>query len=225
MELREYWKLLKRRWIAVIVPAFVVMAIGVATYRRPGPAYNAGIRFIVGQEPSEKAAESDEERLANWQTSEYIVNGLTDWARGGQFAQLVSERLGEKGYSVPAGAIQGSIATDNTRSMMVLSMTFGDAALLEEMMKAAAEVLISDNAQGVPQLGGEAARLVQMDEPIVNRIPVGLLNQLDLPFRLALALAAGIGLALVVDYIDPTVRDREELETIGLPILGEIPKK
>jgi capsular polysaccharide biosynthesis protein len=40
-----------------------------------------------------------------------------------------------------------------------------------------------------------------------------------------MALGAGAGLALLVDYLDPTVRGRKELEEMGLPVVGEIPKK
>jgi capsular polysaccharide biosynthesis protein len=34
-----------------------------------------------------------------------------------------------------------------------------------------------------------------------------------------------LGLAFLVDYLDPTVRHRKELEEIGLPVMGEIPRK
>jgi capsular polysaccharide biosynthesis protein len=209
----------------VVIPTAVVLVVGLVTYSPPGTAYNAGIRFIVSQEPSEAAAESDEERLANWQTSEYIVNGLTDWVRGGQFAQLVSERLAESGLNIDAGAIRGSIAADNTRSMMTLSMTFGDAAALEAMMNAAAAVLVEENEVGLPQLGGETAALVQLDQPIINPVTAGILEQLQLPLRIVLAVGAGVALAFLVDYLDPSVRSKEELEEMGLAVMGEIPRK
>jgi capsular polysaccharide biosynthesis protein len=225
MELKAFWQVIKRRWLLVLIPTAVVLIVGLLTYSPPGTAYNAGVRFIVGQEPSEQAATSDEERLANWQTSEYIVNGLTDWVRGGQFAELVSDRLAESGLNIDAGAVRGSIAADNTRSMMTLSMTFGDAAALEAMMNAAAEVLVEENEVGLPQLGGETAELVQLDQPIINPVSAGLFDQLQLPLRVALAVGAGLGLAFLVDYLDPTVRERRELEAMGLPVMGEIPRK
>ncbi len=225
MELKAYWQILKRRWLLVLIPAVVVLIVGVATYSAPGTAYNAGVRFIVSQSPSEAAADSDEQRLANWQTSEYIVNGLTDWVRGGQFAELVSAHLAESGTAIDAGAIRGSIAADNVRSMMTLSMTFGNPAALEKMMNAAAAVLVEQNEVGLPQLGGETAVLVQLDQPIINPVSAGLFDQLQLPIRFVLALGAGLGLAFLVDYLDPTVRERKELEKMGLPVMGEIPKK
>ena len=225
MELREFWALLKRRWLVILIPVIVVLAIGLVTYKAPGPLYNAGVRFIVGQEPTESAELSDEQRLANWKTSEYIVTTLADWVRGGQFAELVSQELAGQGIPVAPQQIVGSTASDSTRSMMVLSMNYGDAAVLEQMMKAAGVVLVEANDQGLPQLGGDPADLVQMDEPIVNQIPPGITTQLQLPLRIGLALAAGLGLALLVDYLDPTVRGRREVESMGLPVMAEIPRK
>jgi len=108
---------------------------------------------------------------------------------------------------------------------MVLSMTYSDPAILRQMLDVAGQVLAEANDQGLPQLGGEAADLVQMDEPIVNQIPPGITTQLQLPLRIGLALAAGIGLALLVDYLDPTLRGRSEVESLGLPVIAEIPKK
>ena len=52
---------------------------------------------------------------------------------------------------------------------------------------------------------------------MINSIPPGISKQLDLPFRLALAVAPGFALALLVEYLDPTVRNREELASYGLP--------
>lgn len=225
MEFRTYWSILKRRWLLVVIPVLVVLILSLFSYSPPTQAYNVGVRFIAGQVPSEAAATSDEQRLANWQTSEYIVNTLATWVRGGQFAELVSRRLGEQGVEIPASAVQGSIAADDARSVMTLYMTYGDRDNLVKMMDAAAQVLIEENSMGLPQLGGETAELVQLDQPLVNAVPAGILEQLDLPLRIALSLFAGIGLALLVDYIDPTIRGREDLEMIGLSVVGEIPKK
>jgi capsular polysaccharide biosynthesis protein len=225
MELRQYWKILRRRWPLVLIPALIVLALGLATYRRAPTAYNAGVRFIVGQPPSSEGNLTDEQRYYNWLTSEYVVNGLTDWVRGGRFAEAVSARLAAQGIDAPAGAIQGGLAADNARSMLTLSLTAGDPEALRQMMDGAIAVLTEENAAALPQLGGQPAALTQLDEPIINPIAAGIRSQLDLPLRVALALAAGVGLALLAHYVDPTVRDRAELERLGLPILGEIPKE
>jgi capsular polysaccharide biosynthesis protein len=225
MELRQYWTILRRRWLLVVIPALIVLALGLWAYRPAPPAYNAGVRFIVGQPPGAAAAEADEQRYYNWLTSEYIVNGLTDWVRGGKFAEAVSARLADQGIDVPPGAIQGGLAADNARSMLTVSLTAGDAETLSHMLDSVITVLTEDNAAALPQLGGETAVLTQLDEPVINPISAGIRSQLDLPLRVALALFAGAGLALLAHYLDPTVRDRAEVERLGLPLVGEIPQE
>jgi len=223
MDLRSYWQILRRRWIYVIGPVVIVLILGLITYNKPPTNYNAGIRFIVGQEPTVAASDSDEERLANWKTSEYVVNTLADWVKGGQFAELVSQELSENGIVVTPQAIVGGTTSDSTRSMMVLSITYFDPLILEQIMQAAASVLVNQNELGLPQLGGETAQLVQLDQPIVNSISSSIINQLDLPLRIALAIFAGIGLAFLVEYLDPTIRNGDELELMDLPVIGLIP--
>jgi capsular polysaccharide biosynthesis protein len=225
MELRTYGKILRRRWWLALVPALVVLAVGLLTYRRPAPAYNVGVRFLVGQPPTAAAELEDEERLANWQTSEYVVNGLTDWISGLRFAERVSARLAEQGVTAPAGAIRGGLAVDNTRSMLQLSLTYGDSIVLEQMVEAAIAVIVEENGTVIPQLGGEPAAVQLLDAPVVNEVPPGLRSQLDLALRLVIAVGAGIGLAFLVEYLDPALQERRDLEQLALPVLGEIPKE
>jgi capsular polysaccharide biosynthesis protein len=224
MELRQFWNIFRRRWALALIPALIVLMIGLATWRPAPPAYNAGVRFIVGQPPIAGAL-TDEQRYYNWLTSEYIVNGLTDWVRGGKFAEAVSGRLAAQGIEAPPGSIQGGLAADNARSMLTISVTAGDAETLAHILDGVIAVMMEENAAALPQLGGERAILTQLDEPIVNPIAAGIRSQLALPLRVALALLAGLGLALLAHYLDPTVRDRAELENLGLPLVGEIPSE
>lgn len=224
MELRTYWNIFRRRWLVAVIPAVLVIIIGVATYSPPAQVYNTGVRFIVGQPPlSPEADNEDQERYYAWLTSEYVVNGLTDWVSGNTFANAVSAELAEDGLEVSPGEI--GIAADNARSMLTISINHGDPQRLQAIMDATITVLEEQNAEALPQLGGEAAVLTQLDTPTVNPIPAGIRSQLDLPLRIAIALGLGVGLALVVEYLDPRIHGREALQQLEMEILGEIPKK
>ena len=209
----------------VLIPAIVVLGIGLLTYQPPTAVYTTGVRFIAGQEPTPGTALEDEERYYNWLTSEYIVNGLTDWVRGGEFSTAVSQYLAGQGQEIPAPAIQAGLVADNARSMLTLSLTGANTQQLATMMDGVIVVLTTQNAAALPQLGGENALLTQLDQPAVSQLPAGIRGQLELPLRILLALLAGAGLALLVEYLDPTIRDRQELQDLGLEILGEIPKQ
>ncbi len=225
MELRRLWKVILRRWPLAVIPFIVVLALGLVTYDRPALAYNVGIRYTAGQPPlAGSGADYEDDRYYPWLTSEYIVNGLADWVTSGSFAAAVSEELAQEGITLSGGAIRGSVASDNVRSVLLVSMTYGERTTLERMINAATVVLQTRNAEAFPFLGENAA-VVPLDEPVVNQIPAGLRAALDLPLRLVLAVSAGLGLAFLVDYLDPTVRTRHELEEMGLAVLAEIPRK
>ena len=69
-----------------------------------------------------------------------------------------------------------------------------------------------------------AVRLLDRPEPVP--LPPSLQARLLGPaVRLGLALAVGVGLALVWHYLDPTVRGPEELEALDLPVVASIPKE
>jgi capsular polysaccharide biosynthesis protein len=224
MELRHYWKLFRRRWLLVVIPFFIVAAYSVATYTpAPPPGYSAGVTFIVSQSPSSATERAEEERYYTWLTSEYIVNGLTDWVTGTGFATAVREQLAVDGLNTPPGSFH--IVADNVRSKLQLSISHADADVLENIVRKVILVLTEQNADALPQLGGETAVLVQLDQPVVAPIPQSIRNQLDTPLRILLGLAAGMGLALLAEYLDPTIRERSEVEALELTVLGEIPKK
>jgi capsular polysaccharide biosynthesis protein len=224
MELRAFFAIFRRRWLLVLIPPLVVVLFTVVTFQPPpAPGFNVGVNFIVGQSPTPGADMADQERYYNWLGSEYIVNGLTDWAVSGNFKTAVSTQLAQEGIDVPPGSF--SIAADNVRSKLQLSMQHGDAETLAKIMNAAITVLSEQNADALPQLGGETAVLILLDEPVVTPLPRSLGSLLDIPLRVAISIAAGLGLALLVEYLDPTIRNREEAETMGFAVLGEIPKK
>jgi capsular polysaccharide biosynthesis protein len=46
------------------------------------------------------------------------------------------------------------------------------------------------------------------------------------PFiRLGLGFLAGVGLAFLAEYLDPFVRRREQIEALGVNVLGTLPRR
>lgn len=224
MELRAFYSIFRRRWLLALIPPLVVALFSVATYQSPpAPGFNVGVNFIVGQPPTPGAELADQDRYYNWLGSEYIVNGLTDWAVSSNFKTAVSNQLAQENMAVAPGSF--SVSADNVRSKLQLFIQHGDAETLGHIIDAAITVLSEQNADALPQLGGETAVLVLLDEPVVTPLPRSLSSLLDIPLRIAIGVAAGLGLALLVEYLDPTIRNRAEAEAMGFAILGEIPKK
>ncbi len=224
MELRFYARVLLRRWWLVVAPVAVVLLHLVVTYHAPPPTYQVVMRFAAGTPPAGLSLDYD--RYYSWLTSEYIANGLADIAETRAFAQAVADRLAAEGFPADPAAIQGGIVTDNAQSIMVVYLTWPDAEGARAVARAVAEELTQNDAAYFPQLEGLDPAVRLLDEPAPVPQPPSLRAQLLGPVvRLGLALALGVGLALVWHYLDPTVRDPEELEDMGLTVLAHIPRK
>jgi capsular polysaccharide biosynthesis protein len=233
MELREYWRIFARRWWLALLPALVIVAYTLLTHDSPPTVYQAQMNFTAGLAPEDKPEDYTYDGYYAWLTSEYIANGLSDVVRRERLAAAVSERLATNGIRmpdggpIPPGAVQGAIASDNAQSLFVVYITWGDPDTLLSIADAVTLELTENAGAYYPQLAdlpGSPARRV--DQPVPAALPPRLRNQLTGPFiRVALGLVFGVALVFLVHYLDPTVRERSELEALGYVVLGEIPRR
>ena len=238
MELRQYWRIVWQRVWIVIVLVVVVAAASIVTYEAPPTTYQATMRFTVGIVPEKRpTAEYGYDYYYTWVTSEYMADDLAEIVKGGAFAAAVQAQMTASGDPEPinpAGSISGSA---EHRILTVTVARTGSATDDEEAARIADEVGHIANAAAavLQERAGEffgqvarnaaAADVVLNDPPVVVPVPPGLTARLDLPLRLGLALLAGVALTFLLDYLDTTIRDRAELEAMGLPVLGEIPAR
>ena len=227
MELREIWKVIVRRWWLVAIPAVVALAYAAYGYLKSPPTggYSTSIRFTAGSPCDNEALGYQDCRYYPWLTSEYVINALTDWVKTTSFAQAVSDELKGQGIAVTPSQIQGGIVSDNARSVMLVTISAGDARQVQAIAGAASKVLQTRSNQFFPQIGPAGIQVNLLDEPVVTAVPPSLTAQLNPLLRFVLGLAAGIALTFLVDYLDPTVRERAEIEALGLRVLAEVPKR
>ena len=227
MELRAYWKIIVRRWWLPVGLALLVAALTLAMQKpwQPRPvSYNAAMRFNVGITPERIPGVYTYDRYYTMLTSEYLVDDLGEIVRSQAFAAAVSARLADQGLVVPAGAIGAN--TQPGKLHRILTVNVGGATRLSfaPSLKPSrppsprAALNSSANSAQTKRTSGSSTRRPSARSASRAR------QQLDLPLRALLALAAGIALAFLWHYLDTTVRERAELEQMGLTVLGEIPR-
>lgn len=227
MELFHYLKIARRWWWLICLPTLVVGVYGLATYRAPLGGYALSLRYTAGQPATLVESPNYDPNYYRWLTSEYIVNALKDWTRTGNFAAAVNAKLAASGSAMSPASLSGA---DNARSILVvyLSTSLTDPQAATEQLRQTAEavtaVLQEQNAEIFPQLGGQAAVVTPLDSPAPGAVPPSLRAQLELPLKIGLGLAVGMALAFAAHYLDPFVREKDELERIGLRVIAEMPK-
>ncbi len=229
MELREYWAILRRRWwlpVGLAVAVGLLSLLQLRPWQSKPPVYSASMRMLVGVLPAvgEEVTAYYDPRYYAWLTSEYLVDDFTEVVRSELFAGNVSARLAGQNIEVPAGAIQGSAATGKQHRIITLNLSSGDEAQLRQMADAAAAELAENAPAYFEQLGTPGAGVTLIDGPNVSAVGPGVRDQVELPLRVLLGVLVGVGIVFLLHYLDDSVRDRADVEALGMRVIGEIPR-
>lgn len=224
MELMLILRVLLRRWYLVVIPVVIVAFFVLPDLLNRGTAASGGytttIRYSASQ-VLEAIPNRDGDFQDVWLASELTVNALTDWVRTSSFLSEVDQTAREAGAEVSAAAI--GIAADNRRSVGQIQISYPDMETLMKLSEAAIDVLKNRAQFYFPQLGQQPAQVTILDVPQVVAAPPPITNRLAPLIRLGIGLLAGIALAFLAEYLDPTLRRREQLEAVGLPVIATLP--
>lgn len=224
MELVRFFRILLRYWWLVLIPVAITAAVSIPALLS-GPAtaggYTTMIRYSAAQ-VLDAIPNRDGDYQDVWLASELTVNALTDWIRTRGFAERVAARAELAGVTLSRPAI--SFAADNQRSVGQLFISYPDDGVLAVVANAAIATLRDDSAEAFPQLGGAPAQITVLDDVTIQAAPPPLADRFGPLVRVGLGLVAGVGLALLAHYLDPVLRRRDDVEAVGLGVIGSIPR-
>ncbi len=221
MELRAYWNVVRRRWWIIAILVVVVFGASYLLTPRPTTTYTASMRFTVGLASENLPITSTlnyDPAYYDWLVSEYITDDFSEVVKSGLFAQDVGACAG-----VPVSGIEGAANTQKQHRILTLTISSQNKDQLTTIANCAAKSLRDDNAKYFAQLNTYRASIQIIDGPNISESTTDLRGRLDLPVRVVLAAIAGIALAFLIDYLDDSVRSAQDLEQLGMPVLGEIP--
>jgi hypothetical protein len=225
MELVNIARILLRRWWLILIPAIITTvwaAPEIFNRSAVSGSFTTLIHYSAAQQP-EAMPPRDGDYQDIWLASELTVNALTAWVQTGSFRQEIALKAAENGLEIDPAAI--GIGADNERSIGQLALSWPDAAQLAIITQAALDVLGERNLTYFPQMGSAPAAVTILDEPRIIPESPPLANRFGPFMRIGLGLLAGIGLAFLAHYLDPTLRRREDVEELGLPVIASLPKE
>lgn len=227
MPLYAYLALVRRRWPLVVLLPLVVAALSLVAALNQPPSYatTAHLLLTVAAPADAPAALPAFDDNATWVTTEYLLDDLPAVLGSTLFAQDVSVLLAAEGYPLELGAIRGGLRPEVTHRSLRLTAT----AATPEAAAALARSAVTALEQGGLRYWGrrpEGGLLIVMLDPPGPAAPVSSLRDLvvNVGLRTALALVAGLGLALAAHALDDRLRSAQQAEAwIGARVLGVIP--
>lgn len=222
MELRQYGRILLRRWwLLLLLPALAV-AFSVLTYRMPVPTYAATLDYSISFLPLDQSAMELDPRLGAVQASEYVADDLTKIFVGSRFAEYVQRYLPD---GTPIGAITGATRTSKEHRIVTIALSAPTLQETQALSEAVKQAIEQDLAAFLRDTwGNDDLKLALVNDSGAITISNELRSKLEVPLRALIALIAAIALAFALDYLDSSVRSRDEVERLVGPVLAEIPE-
>lgn len=223
MELRLFWRIVKRRLWVVLVLLLAFALSYVVAGPESSTSFVATMRYTIGIRPEQASEEYyGYDRYYTWLTAEYLIDDFAEVAKSRVFAQDVAK---VSGLSIPPGVIQGATSAGKLHRILSIQAVWHDPDELAQIAGAIAQVVRDRTPTYFSQLGTESAVVSLIDPPSIAPIGPSLRQRLDLPLRLILSLLVGIGLTFVLDYLDDSIRDRDDVQDLELSVFGEIPTR
>ncbi len=221
MNLQDVVKLLRSRWLTVCSATVIGILGSVVVTLMTTPLYQATTRLFV----STASGSSVTDIYQGNRFSQERVISYTELLMGETLAQRTVDKLG---LSTDAEALQERITASSKLDTVLI-----DIAVLDESPVQARDIANTLSDEFVvlvreletPENGATPnARVVVEQRASIPNEPVVPRTTLNLVTGLVVGLLLGIGLAVVRDLLDNTVKDRNVLEEItGASIVGIIP--
>lgn len=224
---RDPWEttriLMKRKWV-VVLPFLAAIGTAIFVTARMPKVYEAYGTLFVGHR--QIAATELTQGVAATQLSQQLVRS---------YAQVVSSRsIAEaaiRRFDLPttAGEIQAGLRVLPVSETQVISIAYRttEPALASRVVNAVAQAFVQESAQlETPSATSEPAVKVSIvDRALTPTVPVAPNPLQNAVLGGLLGLAAGVGLAFILDKLDVTIKGKEDVDPhAGAPVLASIPK-
>lgn len=221
MELGDYLRTLRARWLTVVVVALVALAASAAATLLMTPEYTSSTRMFFAVQGGESVSD-----LAQGSTfTEKQMSSYAEVAKSPIVLDPVAETFGlaENSASL-AAALDVTVAADTT--ILVISATDEDPVLARDLANAVADELASTVGGLSPERpdGTETVRATMLSEAQVPESPSSPNTVRNLALGLVLGLLLGVGVALLRQVLDTKVRDENDISAVtDLSPLATVP--
>lgn len=221
MTIQDFVKLLRTRWLVICVTIAVGLLGALAINMLTTPLYEASTRLFVSTTSGTSATEIYQ---GNRYSQERVVS-YTELLKGATLAQRTIDKLD---LDMTASQLRKNVDASSKPDTVLIDVTVTDESPVRARDIADAlsdEFVVMIRELETPLDGSTPdARVVVEQRASIPSHPVVPKTARNIAIGLALGLMLGVGLAVVRDQLDNTVKDRQTLEEIsGAGLVGSVP--
>ncbi|MFY2791572.1 polysaccharide biosynthesis tyrosine autokinase [Rhodococcus sp. MALMAid1271] len=221
MEIQDYLKILKARWIIIAVTVVVAILGALGASLLTTPQYESSARMFVSTSGGASVSDTYQGNLFSQQRVASYSELVTSEALAARVLDVLPLNL------TPA-QLAAKVKASSTPDTVLFDITATDAspARARDIANAMASELTAQVRElETPEDGGTpSAGVKTFQQADVSATPVTPNTKRNLALGAAVGLLLGIALAVLRDRLDNTIKDRREIEAIsGRALVGTIP--
>lgn len=220
MELRDYLRIIRRRWLLIVSCAALVVGAAAAWTFTTTPQYASSARLFISSPQTGNTADAYQGGLFSQQR----VQSYADLATGVDLAQRVTDKLQ---LSETPQSLAGQISSRVIPETIILEVTATDpspgrAQLLARTTAEEFTTYVSELEKS-PGLKSSPIKATIVDTADLPTSPVSPRPLRNLGLALIVGLVLGFGIAVLREHLDTTVKSAQTLSLYtGAAVLGTV---
>lgn len=217
MDFKELFATLRRRWL-VIVSFFVLSLIIVSIYSLfVTPKYASSTRLFVSADKS-----SSTEAYAG---TAFVTQQMASYAQLANSRELMTRVVDKTGVNVSPDQLAGQISAVATPLQVLMRITVTDtnATRAQQLASTTADELVKLIEEIENKGGTQTVKATVVDPASFSTIPVSPNWTLNLAVAGVLGLVIGIGIALIRDLMDNSIKNATDItKDHDLPVMASV---
>lgn len=216
ISLKELFATLKKRLSLILIIAFTAMLVsGVVSYYFLTPIYQASTQMLVNQQKNDQALYNPGEVQTNLQ----LINTYNVIIKSPAILELVIDHLD---LDMTVVDLNEKITVGSEKDSQVVNVSVQDSNA-KQAVDIANEIAAVFKTEIVKIMSVDNISILAKAELAEHPSPIKPQPLLNVAIALVVGLMAGIGLAFLLEYLDNTIKNEQDIERIlGLPVLGVI---
>ena len=216
---------LKKGWkLIVIITIICTLIAGSISYFLIKPKYDATIKLFIGKQTGTIGSEQN---ATGYDSSE--VNMYQNLM--GTYAQIITttnsignalEEIGMNNSINNINSIIKNLKVEQSKDTQILTITYTstDKAEVVPVLNAVTNIFISQSKKLIPN-----GKVNIIETPAQPQKPISPNKTLNIIIGFIIGLILSVGIILILDYFDNTVKSTDELEKLlDYPVIGAIPE-
>lgn len=220
MELRDYLRVLRKGWPLALALTVFGLAIGIGLTAATTKVYQANVQIFVATSAGATASELS---AGNTFTSDR-VQSYTAIANSPAVTGAVIKTLS---LNLSQPQLSSKISADAPQNKVLINLHVTDhspqqAARLANAVAAQFDTIVESTEQ-TDSKGKSVVKLTVIHPATVPGSPIKPSRIINVGLGLVLGLLVGLGVVILRDVLDNTVKGPQDFEELGVPVLGYVP--